>query len=114
MSTPNLTGEERRADKRIPLLLEAYWESPSGGKQLLRLGDISASGCFLNSAIQPDIGSIIDLEIRLPAGRWIAVQCKVMHQQPDKGFGVRFESTSAQEQVLLAELIDFIILKQME
>lgn len=96
---------EKRLHKRIPIKLEVYWEKGSG-KQLVRLEDISVSGCLIGALTLPNIGQNVNLEIRLPAGRWMPLRCTVVRHHPHKGFGVRFDSLSEREQCLLGELID--------
>ena len=85
-----MTAEKRR-HKRIPVKLEVYWERASG-MQLVHLSDMSLSGCFIRTNKEPAVQSIVNLEIRLPSGKWLSLSGKVVRCIPGMGFGVEFTS----------------------
>ena len=88
-TSKNDMGEEKRASKRIPVKLEVCWEKPSG-TQLVVISDLSRGGCFIKTLAQPAIGSAINLDLRLPTGKWLSLDGTVVRCKPGDGFGVHF------------------------
>ena len=82
---------EKRKHKRIPVKLEVYWER-EGGTQLVQITDLSLSGCFIRTHKEPTLQTLINLEIRLPSGKWLTQTGRVVRCIPGKGFGVEFTS----------------------
>jgi hypothetical protein len=87
-----MTDEKRRAD-RVSLVLEVSWEG-SGNKSSARTTDISATGCFIDTLGQAEVNDILNLRFKPPDGDYIALEGKVIYQQPGVGFGVRFTRMS--------------------
>src|SRR2546425_13288748 len=85
--------EERRAHRRIPLLVEVVWEGATGRYEA-RTSDMSAAGCFIDTLGRSMVGETINFRVRLPAGDWIDLEGEVMYEQPGTGFGVRFTNLS--------------------
>ena len=81
--------EERRAHKRVPLLVEVLWQGATG-KYEARTSDISATGCFIDTIGRATMGETIRFKVRLPAGGWLELRGEVVYEQPGTGFGVLF------------------------
>lgn len=96
--------EERRTNKRKRLLLDAKWESMSSSYEA-RVDDVSLGGCFVDTLGRVELNEAVDLEIRLPSGRWLPLQGYVVSYQPGVGFGLSFTSLSKQQIALLENLI---------
>lgn len=80
---------EKRKNARYAVKLEVYWERPSG-TQLVKMGDLSLGGCFIKAFALPEVGSSVNLEIRLPSGKWLYLSGVVIRTQAGNGFAVRF------------------------
>lgn len=96
---------ERRADTRANLSLEAKWEGLSG-KHVARIGDISMGGCFIDTAGAVTAGEFIVFEIKLPSGQWLALRGEVAFYQPNIGFSLSFSYLTEEEERMIAQLID--------
>jgi hypothetical protein len=81
------TGQERRAHRRWPIALGVCEIDPE--EHVRRATSISANGLYLPSELPRPIGSRLVLEIELPnAESPLRVQCRVIHNGHDNGFGV--------------------------
>ena len=98
--------EEKRQFERVRYPMEAHWEGMSG-KHVARVYDISQTGCYIESLAQVQLSEKIGFEIQSPTGRWFALEGKVVHFQPNIGFGVSFINMSELQRNALAELIAY-------
>src|SRR5215212_3841250 len=99
-------NEELRLFERIRFPMEARWEGFSAN-HVARIYDISLTGCYIESLRQVQLNEEIRFEIQSPTGRWLPLRGKVMHYQPNMGFGVGFIKMSELQHNALAELIDY-------
>ena len=96
--------DEKRKHGRQPLVMEASWEE-SGSKSRARTVDISATGCFIDTLGQVEVGETLNLKLTLPDGEFILVQGVVMNRMPSLGFGVRFTRISDSDRLRLDALL---------
>jgi hypothetical protein len=96
--------EERRHDRRVPLLIDVFWEG-GAGKYEARTSDLSISGCFIDTIGLVSVGETIKFKIRLPSGEWIKLQGEVVYGHPGTGFGVRFTKLSESDRQRLEWLV---------
>jgi hypothetical protein len=99
-------NEEQRQSERIRFPMEARWEGLSG-KHVARVYDISLTGCYIETLGQVQLNEQIRFEIQSPTGRWLPLQGRVIHYQPNLGFGVGFITISELQHNALVELIDY-------
>lgn len=97
-------SNERRKSQRKRLLLEAKWESMSRTHEA-RVDDVSLSGCFVNTFGRVEPNEEINVQIELPSGEWLSLSGRVASYQPGVGFGMAFNSMSAQKLATLEDLI---------
>lgn len=97
-------SDERRSDKRVTAHLPAKWEGMSGIHEA-RIEDISAKGCFVNTAGRVEVSQVINLEIELPYGEWFPVRGEVTSYQPGIGFGIMFQTLTEEQSAILRKLI---------
>ena len=95
---------ERRNTERKRVLLEAKWESMSRGHEA-RVDDVSLGGCFVNTYGPVELNEPVSLQILLPEGVWLNLRGTVVTYQPGVGFGMSFESLTAEEKKTLKDLI---------
>lgn len=98
------TPENRRTDPRLSINLAARWDGGSGAQEA-RIEDVSLGGCFVNTRGRVDLGEIVIVEIRLPAGDWLQLRGEVVSYQDGIGFGVLFPFLTEDEEQALRELI---------
>lgn len=96
--------DEKRKHGRQPLVMEASWEG-SGIKSRARTVDISATGCFIDTLGEVEVGEKLNLKLTLHGGEYISVQAVVMYRMPSLGFGVRFTKISDSDRLRLDTLL---------
>lgn len=92
--------QERRVDKRVPLMLEV--RCVSLGQYSLQTYDVSLGGCYVEVLGELAIGQLVPFEIQLPKGGWISVHAQVVHHTPYIGLGLRFLGLTPTNRDLLA------------
>ena len=90
------SGEEKRKQKRCPLMAEIHYESNS---PVLtgRISDISAGGIFIDTVNALELGSHVKFRLRLPCGDEVAEiqgEGTVTWRQETVGMGLRFTRMS--------------------
>jgi hypothetical protein len=101
---PTKMTENRRTDKRISINLPARWDGSSGNHEG-RIEDLSLGGCFVNTPGRVDVGEVVVLEIKMPAGEWLQLRGEVTSTQTGIGFGVLFTFLTEDEEQALREVI---------
>jgi hypothetical protein len=96
--------DEKRKHGRQPLVMEASWEG-SGIKSRARTVDISATGCFIDTLGEVEVGEKLNLKLTFHDGEYISVQAVVMYRMPSLGFGVRFTKISDSDRLRLDTLL---------
>ena len=96
--------DNRRTDERLSTNLSARWDGGSGRHEA-RIEDVSLGGCFVNTTGRVDMGEIVVVEIKLPAGEWLQLRGEVVSYQDGIGFGVVFPFLTEDEEQALRELI---------
>ena len=95
--------DEKRRHGRQPLVMEASWDG-SGIKSRARTVDISATGCFIDTLAEVEVGETLNLKLTLH-GQYISVQAVVKYRMPSLGFGVRFTKISDSDRLRLDTLL---------
>ena len=96
---------ERRKNVRVRVALEARLVC-RGFSETTRTYDISAGGCSLETTVAIAPGEGVELELRLPDGRLIALSCEVVHTMLGAGLAVRFLAADEEQRQTLARLLD--------
>ena len=100
-----MADDERRKSKRISIVLEATWVGQAGRYEA-RLSDISHDGCYLDTIGRAALGDLVNINVRLPDGNWVALSGVVAHRQQNVGFGITFTNLSEERRQLINQLID--------
>lgn len=98
-------SEEKRKHGRLPLVIETSWEG-SGITSPARTTDISATGCFIDTLGQAQVGDTVNLKLTLRDGENIRVEGEVMYQLPRVGFGVRFTNITDSDRLRLESILN--------
>lgn len=88
---------------RFPLDIEARICAPTGERMEALINEMSLGGCFFGNAWVEAAGAAFRLEIRLPNGNWLPLNCVRVHTRG--GVGARFTEITGFEQNLLAQVI---------
>lgn len=90
--------EEKRHLLRLPVIIPCHFQGPRSTHEG-RIRNISSDGAFIESAIAPHPGAMVDVFFDTEDGCHFRASTKVVHRgffenPPDhlEGFGVRFES----------------------
>ena len=90
-----------------PLAALVFWEGTSGRNEAV-ICDVGLGGCYLNTKIEGDIGEQVSVEIPTSTAseRVIIIKGTIVPQQRKfKGFGLRFEALSEEQQTLITGLM---------
>ncbi|HEY6121580.1 MAG TPA: PilZ domain-containing protein [Pyrinomonadaceae bacterium] len=87
---------ERRRNKRVPILVEIVWEGTAGRYQA-RTTDLSERGCFVDSVGHALHGEHVKFKLKLPSGEWLELEGDVTFTDPRIGFGVEFGAMSDED-----------------
>lgn len=96
-------SESLRQFVRFPLDIEARICASTGERVDAVINEMSLGGCFFGSAWVETAGAAFRLEIRLPNGNWLPLNCVRVHARG--GVGARFTEITGFEQNLLAQVI---------
>jgi hypothetical protein len=95
----------QRQHVRFSLDIPAWIFTKFGEKQETRLQQISIGGCFTGWEENIYIGDEFRMEIELPNGNFLPLQCKALYRFDHTGIGVRFLEITQFEQELISKII---------
>lgn len=90
--------------EQVFVSLDVVWQG-AAGKFDARIGEISMTGCFIESMGQEVMGETINFNVLLPTGIWVTLQGEVIYQEYPIGFEVRFTNLTAAKQRLLTQVV---------
>jgi len=91
--------DERRQAARGKVFLECTWTRDS------RISDISATGCYVDTRLMPDLGEELEFFVTLDE-QPITVRGTVATVHPGIGFGFKFGELSDQARERIRALLD--------
>jgi c-di-GMP-binding flagellar brake protein YcgR len=97
-------NDERRREKRAPVLVEVLWEGNTGHYNA-RTSDLSMGGCFIDTIGRVTSGEKLRFKLRLPDEEWVEVEGTVTYAYPNVGFGVQFTNVSEIDKKKLEKLV---------
>lgn len=98
-------GSERRRAERVRANLPVRWEGfMEAGKGTV--SDISTSGCFIMTGGMVVAGELVCMELSVPAVCRMQLWGNVVYSFEPIGFALRFSDMKANEQTMLARLIE--------
>ncbi|HEU4433087.1 MAG TPA: PilZ domain-containing protein [Pyrinomonadaceae bacterium] len=98
---------ERRSAPRARVNLPARWEGVLS-RENATVTDISRNGCFVLSGGKVEVKELVWLEIQLPDQDAIHFWAEVVNQASEIGFALRFNSSSSEDEELLAKFLDSV------
>jgi hypothetical protein len=72
----------------------------------VRVHDLSAGGCFINSSHDQRVGVEIELAIDLPNEGRIVLKATTLRRRPDFGYAVQFVDVPADTAARLSRVLD--------
>ena len=97
-------SDERRREKRVPVLVEVLWEGNTG-RYDARTSDLSLGGCFIDTIGHVTSGERLKFKLRVSDEEWIEVEGTVIYAYPNVGFGVQFMNISEIDKKKLEMLV---------
>jgi hypothetical protein len=98
---PDDSFAEKRAVPRILLNADAKLVERAGGARMtVRISELSARGCYLDTLNPLPIGTLIDLSIR-HENQDCAVPGKVIYSHAGFGMGVLFDTIPPEQQAII-------------
>lgn len=95
----------QRQHVRFSLDIPAIIHSKFGEKQDTRLQQISIGGCFTGWEENIYVGDEFRMEIELPNGNYLPLQCRALYRFDHTGIGVKFIDICEFEQELISQII---------
>jgi hypothetical protein len=99
--------KERRAAPRARVNLPARWEGVLS-RESATVTDLSRSGCFVLSGGKVEKKELVWLEIQLPDEDTVHFWAEVVDEASEIGFALRFNSSSDEDEELLAQFLDSV------
>jgi hypothetical protein len=103
IKSPRMTTDERRKAPRAKCVLDGTWSGVSIGGSV-RISDVSATGCFIETLATPQRGERVRVQLQLPQGP-LSVNAEVTNVEPRMGFGARFLDIDADTADILAKAV---------
>jgi hypothetical protein len=97
-----MTVENRETDRK-PFLAEIILEFASGRRQV-RLSDISAGGCYVESIISVQVGDEVAFELVQPNGDRLPFTGQIAYHFEGMGFGVKFTNLTNEQNEFLQKI----------
>lgn len=101
----NTTQGARRA-RRLRPPMHCYWGPTESCPRNGRITSLSADGCFVKSKAATADGQELFVNCWLPSERWLKLRGRVTYHLPKIGFGLAFE-LSETEREMLSMLLEF-------
>ncbi len=77
----------------------------ASGKREVRVTDISAGGCYIDSIISVQVGEEVKFDLLHPNGGRLPFTAEVAYHFDGVGFGVRFTNLNEEQNLFLARII---------
>ena len=98
---------ERRSAPRARVNLPARWEGVLS-RESATVTDISRNGCFVLSGGKVEIKELVWLEIQLTDQQKVNFWAEVVNEAPEIGFALKFNSSSPEDEAVLAAFLEKI------
>ena len=101
--------EERREAARVEVdtAIYIFWGETEGGLNSGKITSLSSKGCFVQTKAEAYANQTIFIRMRLPTERWMLLRGEVIHALSKVGFGMRFTGSSAEDNSMLALLVEY-------
>jgi hypothetical protein len=99
--------KDRRSAPRARVKLQARWEGVLS-RENATVTDLSRSGCFVLTAGNVEVKELVWLEIQLTDQQKVNFWAEVVNEAPEIGFALKFNSSSPEDEAVLAEFLEKI------
>jgi hypothetical protein len=106
LPTVSPMSSDSRRYIRFSLTLEARRSMDNGSFMPILINQIGIGGCLIDWDEMVNVGENVRIELLLPNGNWLPLNCKILYRMPESALGVKFQDISRFEQELIAKLIN--------
>ena len=99
--------KDRRSAPRARVKLPARWEGVLS-RENATVTDLSRSGCFVLSGGKVEVRELVWLEIQLTDKQTVNFWAEVVNEAPEIGFALKFNSSSPEDEGVLAAFLEKI------
>jgi hypothetical protein len=92
--------EDNREHERKSFLTEMVLECASGKRQV-RVTDVSAGGCYVETIVAVQVGEEVKFDLTHPDGHFVSFTGEVAYHFEGLGFGVRFTNLNDEQKAFL-------------
>ena len=103
--------QERRSAPRVRVKLPARWEGVLS-RESATITDLSRNGCFVLTGGQVEMKELVWLEIQLTDQQKVNFWAEVVNEASEIGFAVKFNSSSPEDEAVLAKFLEAIFQSQ--
>jgi hypothetical protein len=101
----SVAAADRRGARRVPGPFDGSYRGHSG-RRSVRISDLSATGCFIETMEPLAAGARVQLHIELPGAGPVDVAGDVQYTSARLGFGVRFVDVPDDARRMLEAAVD--------
>ena len=98
---------DRRSAPRARVKLPARWEGVVS-RESATVTDLSRSGCFVLTGGKVEVKELVWLEIKLTEQQTINFWAEVVNLASEIGFALKFNSSSPEDEAVLAQFLEKI------
>ncbi|HEX8707893.1 MAG TPA: PilZ domain-containing protein [Pyrinomonadaceae bacterium] len=103
--------EQREAERvgvtEVDTAIYILWVDTDEASGSGKITSLSSLGCFIQTKAEARLASSIFIRLRLPTERWLLLTGEIIHITRRVGFGVRFTGLTAEDQAMLALLVEY-------
>ena len=99
--------KDRRSAPRARVKLPARWEGALS-REAGTVTDLSRSGCFVLTGGKVEVKELVWLEIQLTDQQKVNFWAEVVNEAPEIGFALKFNSSSPEDEAVLAAFLEKI------
>ena len=103
--------KDRRAAPRARVKLSARWEGVLS-RENATVTDLSRSGCFVLTGGKVEVKELVWLEIQLTDQQKVNFWAEVVNEAPEIGFALKFNSSSPEDEAILARFLEKFFLSE--
>jgi hypothetical protein len=103
--------KDRRSAPRVRVKLPARWEGALA-RENATVTDLSRTGCFVLTGGKVELKELVRLEIQLTNQQSVNFWAEVVDAASEIGFGLRFNSSSPEDEAALEKYLDSVFQSQ--
>jgi hypothetical protein len=103
--------KDRRSAPRVRVKLPARFEGVLS-RESATVTDLSRNGCFVLTGVKVELKELVSLEIQLTDNEKVTFWAEVVNIAPEIGFALKFNSSSPEDEAVLARFLEGLFQSQ--